>query len=511
MKNLLYSIIVALVFIACTEKEPLSTTNLKTGFESIIPLPLEISEGEGLFPLSSNTYIKVGESIESNSNELLSNTLEKQFSFSLQTKKKRNSSTIVLDVISDESLGDEGYLIEINEKELKITANKDAGLFYGIQSLLQMLELQNIDTNVEQINIPAVVVKDMPRFQHRGSMLDVSRHFFSIDDVKDYIDWLARYKMNVLHLHLADDQGWRIEIKSWPKLTEIGGSLEVGGTPGGFFSQSDFKEIVNYATERHIMIIPEIDMPGHTNAALASYPELNCDGKAPELYTGTQVGFSTLCINKEITYQFIDDVVKEIAAISPSPYIHIGGDEAHVTSVSDYKKFIVKVESIVEQHGKTMVGWNDIAKTNINSKSVAQYWHPFPNEINMGEIDNPVIMSPAKRAYLDMKYDESTELGLQWASLIEVDHAYNWNPEDYLPELDPTQILGIEAPLWSETVTNQDEVEYLVFPRLPGYSEIGWTKQDNRNWENYRERLALQKTYFDNESINYYPSPLVSW
>lgn len=512
MKSPISLLLAIFLFTAC-EETSLTSRSLNSGFDQIIPIPAEITEGEGFFSLSNITTIEIDESsweIDALQDDL-KKMINAQFGISLNGKKKKSNSIIKFQKANNESLGDEGYSITIDENEITLAANSNTGLYYAVQSLTQMMEMNSSDSNVDQIMIPATTIVDHPRFEYRGSMLDVSRHFFPVEDVKDYIDRLARYKMNVMHLHLADDQGWRIHIDSWPKLTEIGGSTEVGGGKGGFFSQADYKEIVDYAASKHITIIPEIDMPGHTNAALASYPELNCDGKATELYTGTKVGFSSFCIGKDITYKFIDDVIKEVAAITPGQYIHIGGDEAHATKDKEFKDFIVKVEAIVEKHGKTMIGWNDIAKTAISENSVAQYWHPFPDVIDMAKVKNPIIMSPAKRAYLDMKYSDSTKLGLKWASLIEVDHGYNWNPVDYLPELNPAQIIGIEAPLWSETVTNQDEVEYLVFPRLLGYAEIGWSLQENRNWEDYKKRLAQQTDYFKKESINFYPSNKVDW
>jgi len=312
-------------------------------------------------------------------------------------------------------------------------------------------------------------------------------------------------------LHLSDDQGWRIEIKSWPKLTEIGSKTEVGGTPGGFYTQEDYKEIVQYAADRFITIIPEIDMPGHTNAALASYPELNCDGKSPEPYTGMKVGFSSFCVDKEITYKFIDDVVREISAITPGKYFHIGGDESHATKKDDYVVFVDKVQGIVSKHGKTLIGWDEVVTANIKNTSIAQFWASEENAKTAVNKDIKLIMSPAKKAYLDMKYDSITKLGLKWAGYVAVDTGYDWNPSDYVEGIKKENILGIEAPLWTETVTNLSELQFLVFPRLPGYAEIGWTQDSLRSWDDYKIRLASFKGRFEKMNINYYKSPKVNW
>jgi len=408
-----------------------------------------------------------------------------------------------------DELNNEGYIINIDKKIIKISANSTAGCFYGIQTLLQTIPGNY--TTVSPLEIATGVIRDFPEFGYRGAMLDVARHFFSVEDVKRFIDFLAAYKMNALHLHLSDDQGWRIEIKSWPKLTEIGGSTEVGGGEGGFYTQEQYADIVKYAQDRNIIIIPEIDMPGHTNAALASYAELNCDGKARELYTGIEVGFSTLCTSKEITYQFVDDVIREIAEITPGPYFHIGGDESHVTPLEDYIPFVNRVQEIVVKHGKKVIGWDEIANATPVEGATVQFWDNLKNTGMALEKGAKVIISPASKAYLDMQYDSTTHLGLHWAGYIEVDKGYSWNPLELVPGITKEQILGVEAPLWTETVTNISEVEFMVFPRLPGYAEIGWTSPDSRSWEEYKLRLAQHGKRFEAMDINFYRSPMVPW
>jgi hexosaminidase len=317
--------------------------------------------------------------------------------------------------------------------------------------------------------------------------------------------------MNVLHLHLSDDQGWRIEIKSWPNLTQYGSTTQVGGGKGGYYTQEQYADIVKYAQEHFITVVPEIDMPGHTNAALASYPELNCDGKAPELYTGTEVGFSTLCTNKEITYKFIDDVIRELAAMTPGPYIHIGGDESHATKIGDYIPFVNRVQEIVAKHGKQVIGWDEIALSSLKPNSVAQHWANITNAEKAVSQGAKILMSPAVKAYLDMQYDSTSPLGLHWAAYIEVDSAYIWDPLTQVKGLQKENIIGIEAALWSETLTNLDEIEYMVFPRLPGYAEIGWTPDSMRSWDEYKMRLADHSRHFKAMDINYYQSNKVPW
>jgi hexosaminidase len=257
--------------------------------------------------------------------------------------------------------------------------------------------------------------------------------------------------------------------------------------------------------------VPEIDMPGHTNAAVAAYPELNGTKKKAELYTGTKVGFSTLATRKEVTYQFVDDVIRELAAITDGPYIHIGGDESHVTKEDDYIYFINRTKEIVKKYNKTMIGWDEIAHGDVDASDVVQYWAKDKNAKLGVEKGTKVILSPAKQMYLDMKYDSTTHIGLHWAALIEVDQAYNWHPETIAEGITKDNILGLESPLWTETVETMDDIEYLVFPRLIGHAELGWSLPESRDWENYKKRLAAHGQRLKDKGVDFYQSPLVIW
>lgn len=498
-----------LLQVSCTKKEPTDLT--KTSF---IPKPVSVIATGDIFNLKPTTVVYYQEGVENLQRTAQYLAVELNRIGGINPVVKPASQTPVTGIYlsigeTDNELADEGYILNIGKKVVTISANNPAGCFNGIQTLLQTIPAAN--TSGSPLEIPTGTVRDYPEFGYRGAMLDVARHFFGVEDVKRYIDFLAAYKMNVLHLHLSDDQGWRIEIKSWPKLTEIGGSTEVGGGEGGFYTQEQYAEIVKYAQERNITIIPEIDMPGHTNAALASYPELNCNGKATELYTGIEVGFSTLCTRNEITYQFVDDVIREIAAITPGPYFHIGGDESHVTAHDDYVYFINRVQDIVVKYGKKVIGWDEIANATLVEDAVVQFWADVKNTTMGVEKGAKVIMSPAKKAYLDMQYDSTTHLGLHWAGYIEVDTAYIWDPASYVAGITKDKILGVEAPLWTETLTKIDEVEFMAFPRLPGYAEIGWTSPVNRNWDEYKVRLADHGKRFEELKIDFYRSPRVPW
>lgn len=408
----------------------------------------------------------------------------------------------------------EAYQLYIKNDSILLNAKTAAGAFRGVQTLRQLIPEKSNDTLTDRPMwvIPSGKIMDAPKFGYRSSMLDVARHFFTVEEVKKYIDALAYYKFNTLHLHLTDDQGWRIEIKSWPKLTEVGGASEVGGGEGGFYTQEQYKDLVAYAADRHITIVPEIDMPGHTNAASLSYPFLHYAGaETPRVRTDMKVGYSSFDAKKDTVYSFLDDVIGEIASMSPGPYFHIGGDESHVTKKDDYILFVEKVEKIVQKHNKRMIGWDEIAQADIAPSSVVQLWNNAENALNAAENGSKIIISPAKKAYLDMKYDSISEYGLKWAGYIPVDVGYKWNPETYAEGLGKGNILGIEAPLWSETISNGTELEYLAFPRIIGYAELGWSPKEHLNWEDYKERLAAQVPYLEAMQINYYPSKLVDW
>lgn len=487
--------------------------------ESIIPAPLTAISTDSYFTLNKNTDVYINNESEElkQIGQYLADRLMPATGFTIevkQTGEKEVSGAIYLTLTGDgTTVNNESYNLEITKKTVKLNSVSPAGLFLGIQTLRQLLPAR-IELSTPQKGpwkIPTGTINDKPEYPYRGAMLDVSRHFFVVDDVKRFIDLISYYKMNVLHLHLSDDQGWRIEIKSWPNLTAHGGNRQVGGGEGGFYTQEQYSDIVRYARQRFVTIVPEIDMPGHTNAALASYAELNADGKARELYTGTEVGFSTLAARKEVTYKFVDDVVRELAALTPGQYIHIGGDESHSTKKDDYVYFIERVQEIVKSHGKTVIGWDEIATTKMTEGAVAQFWDKAPNALKALEQGRQVLFSPAKKAYLDMQYDKTTRLGLHWAAYIEVDNAYNWDPLTLVTGIQKENILGVEAPLWSETVTNMDEIEYMVFPRLPGIAEIGWTPPMKRDWNEYKERLAIHGERFKAMGINYYASKLVPW
>jgi hexosaminidase len=517
---------------ACANSSPASTgtpaatpglpTN-SSGLGNIIPRPVSAVPAEGTFAISAETAITVDPGAEEGQTigQYLADHLNPATGFSLKVLSAsgansapgRGNINLTLEG-APASLGDEGYQLTIAPDQVRIAARQPAGLFYGVQSLRQLLPpaIESSSAQPGPWNLPAGTITDYPRYPWRGVMLDVSRHFFSVQDVTRYIDWLAFYKINHLHIHLSDDQGWRIQIKLWPNLALYGSSLEVGGTPGGYYSQKDYAYIIQYARSRYITILPELDMPGHITAALASYPELNCNGKAPDLYTGTQVGFSSICVGKDSTAQFLKDVIGELAALTPGAYIHIGGDEANSTAITDYIQFIQQVQSVIAANGKQMVGWDPIAQARLLPGTIVQETE-FDAALAKQAVrqGNKLILSPANRAYMDMKYTPTTSLGLNWAGFIEVQKAYSWDPGSLFPGITDQNILGVEAPLWSETLVTMKDVEYMTFPRLLGYAEIGWSPQAARDWFEYRFRLASQGPRLTAMGVHFYASPEIPW
>ena len=412
--------------------------------------------------------------------------------------------------------GDEGYELTVTADRVTVTANTPVGLFYGMQTLRQLLppflEHRGVLPGAGGVvSAPAVRITDRPRFAWRGTMLDVARHFLPVADVKRYIDFAAMYKLNYVHLHLTDDQGWRLEIKSWPNLAKHGGSTQVGGGPGGYYTQEQYADIVKYARDRFITIVPEIEMPTHINAALASYPELNCDGKAPALYTGIEVGFSSVCVDKEITYKFIDDVMKEVAALTPGPYIHMGGDEVTKLNDEQYATFVERVLRMVTAHGKIPIGWDEIAQATMPPGTIVQHWRPKNVPARAVAKGAKVILSPANKIYFDMKYTERTPIGLKWAAIVEVADAYSWDPLTMFEGLTEESILGVESAIWSETLATIRDFEFMAFPRFPGAAEIMWSKRDARQWDEFKTRLAAQAPRWTALGIVFYRSPTVSW
>ena len=409
-------------------------------------------------------------------------------------------------------LGDEGYELTATKTQVRIVAAQPAGLFHGVQTMRQLLPpaVEHPSAYQRRLVMPAAHVVDVPRFEWRGAMLDVSRHFLQPSDVKRFIDLYALYKINRLHLHLADDQGWRIEIKSWPNLTAIGGQTQIGGGPGGFYTQEQYADIVAYAKSRYITVVPEIDMPGHSNAALLSYPDLRCNRTAPEPFARIGGPPNTLCTTRDSVYGFVTDVVREISAAAPTPYFHFGGDEVAGLTKEQYYAFVERVEHIVDSIGPRPIGWGEIALANISPKTIVQHWTTDSSDVHARR-GGMIILSPGPHAYLDMKYDSATVLGLKWAGLIDLRKAYDWDPATIVPGVGPSSILGLEAPLWAETLITRQDYEFMDFPRIAAIAELAWSSPSQVNWDGFRQRIAAHGARLAALGVNFARVPGIDW
>jgi hexosaminidase len=467
---------------------------------AVVPKPASITPGTGAFVVRASTTVSVNPSTPE------TRRIATALAGVLGVNVGSAPAPIALELGGPPQLGDEGYELTVAGSGVRLVAHAPAGLFYGVQTIRQLLGGRRI---------PAVRIRDRPRFGWRGAMLDVARHFRPVRDVKRFVDLMALYKLNRLHLHLTDDQGWRIAISSWPRLAAHGGSTQVGGGKGGYYTGQQYSDIVRYAAARYVEVVPEIEMPGHVHAALSSYPKLSCDGKSTPLHTGIEVGFSSLCVDKPLTYEFVSDVIGELARLTPGAFIHIGGDEAAATKPADYVRFVRRVQEIVRSHGKRMIGWEEIGRVKLHPSSVVQHWTLDTGRSALsarGAAQGAkVIMSPADHAYLDMKYDASTQLGLKWAGYTSVRNAYAWEPARQVAGVGASSLLGVEAALWSETVQSMADAEYLAFPRLIGIAEIGWSPMRGRSWADYRTRLGAQGPLLRALGVNFYRSPEIPW
>ncbi|HXV15376.1 MAG TPA: beta-N-acetylhexosaminidase [Gemmatimonadaceae bacterium] len=504
--------LLALLLLAACAPQPRTVPTPATVVQpALIPLPASVKlDASQTFAIDSFTTVYVDQTADSvvgGVGDYLVAMLRPAIKYGTMRSTPADSARInVIRLTLDQSnasLGDEGYDLAITPASVTIAAPTAAGLFHGVQTVRQLLpaSVEHPAAVGRKLRLPAGHITDTPRYEWRGMMLDVSRHFLAPKDVERFIDMLALYKMNRLHLHLSDDQGWRIEIKSRPSLVAIGGSSQVGGAPGGYYTQDQYRDLVSYAASRFITVVPEIDMPGHTNAALASVRELNCDKVSPPLYTGIRVGFSALCVDSTAIYPVIEDIVTEISSLTPGPYFHIGGDEVTKLTHPQYLAFIERMQGIVNANGKRMIGWGEISPANISTSTIVQNWKKDSSFVHAAR-GGRVILSPATRVYLDQQYDTTTILGLHWAAYSSIRNSYDWDPSTFLPAVPATAVLGVEAPLWSETLIKVEDFEFMAFPRLIAVSEIGWTAQPSRNWEDFSRRLGIQSARLRALGIN---------
>lgn len=525
LECLLFSLI---VFVSCEKKE------LKIGEASIIPLPVKLTSNEGYFVITKKTTVSVTNKEQLNIVTNFFEKFKKVAGFVPEIGIEKAKANIVF--AEDDALEEEAYELIVNKDNIYVKSASGAGFFYAMQSLGQLLPV-SFYSEKKQLNIdwgiPVVIIKDKPAFKWRGYMLDVSRHFFDKDEVKDVIDFMAEVKLNRFHWHLSDDNGWRIEIKKYPKLTEIGAwrvdynakdenTSNWWGRPtqkegekatyGGFYTQEDIKEIVAYAKERYIEIIPEIDMPGHSLAAIAAYPEISCSEGPFYVGTGGVVRNNTYCPGKEVTFEFVENVLGEVMDLFPFEYMHIGGDECNkeawevdpncqkrmkeenldnLHELQSY--FVTRVEKIVNAHNKKMIGWDEILEGGLAPNATVMSWRGEKGGIAAARQGHDVIMTPSKYCYLDLKQgDDDLEPNLGYAYTFLKD-TYNYKIiSDSLTTEQGKHVLGIQGNLWTESITNWSQLTYMTFPRLYAIAENGWTAQKAKDWNGFTDRLLTQ-------------------
>jgi len=508
----------------------------------IIPEPVSVSPQNGAFVLNDETHV-IADSKSSDIASLLAQMLNESFGFHFVAKKENASAqanAIALQIKnkSNASLGNEGYNIQISPKKIILSANTAHGLFYGIQTLMQLLPPSNIQAQTKNISlkIPSVVITDYPRFGYRGMMLDVSRHFFSKDFIKKYIDEMAKYKFNVFHWHLTDDQGWRIEIKGLPELTSIGawrvprtgqwGTFEEPqpnekATDGGFYTQDDINEIVSYAKQRFIQILPEIDVPAHSLALIASYPNLSCTQKQYDVspqYTPDSLD-DVLCIANDSTWLILDKIFTQVAQLFPYQYIHTGGDEANrqfwmkdpkdialmqkegiKTAAELQSYFEKKLEKLIISKGKTMIGWDEIVEGGLAPEAVVMSWRGMKGGIEAAKQGHEVIMTPILETYLSRKQGDASVEPFG-PGLLRLSTCYKFEP---VPGgVDPKLILGGQASTWTEKIPNYRHLEYMTWPRAMAISEVLWSPKSSRSWNDFANRVEQHFSYLDADSVRY--------
>lgn len=514
---------------------------------SIIPRPGKIEAQKGNFMLSQKTVLVVHDDSDKASANFLNGYLHKFYGFKLKTVKKAVTGFIELSTkkFIAPPANDGHYTLHVSPASVSISGDAYPGTFYGIQSLIQLLPLEKKPA----LEIPCVLIEDQPRFAYRGMHLDVGRHFFPVEFIKKYINFIALHKMNTFHWHLTEDQGWRIEIKKYPRLTEAGGYRNgtiIGHYPGtgndgvrygGYYTQEQIKEVVKYAADRFITIIPEIEMPGHSSAAIAAYPQLSCFPEEPTKHnikcawngdtTGKQVQqtwgvFQDVYCPSEYTFRFLENVLDEVMRLFPSKYIHIGGDECPKESwkrsafcqqlikekglkdehgLQSY--FIHRIEKYLNSKGRQIIGWDEILEGGLAPNATVMSWRGENGGIEAAKQKHKVIMTPGEWCYFDhsqTKNEDSVTIG----GYTTVEKVYSYNPIPASLSADESKyVLGAQGNVWTEYMGNTGKVEYMIFPRMSALSEVLWSGQQQRNWNNFSKRLLLQFKRYDFWKWNY--------
>jgi hexosaminidase len=519
----------------------------------IIPQPVHVTTNAGSFVISPKTSLVVSNKIDDASASFLNEYLLNYYGFKLPIVKKASKDFIQFNSLKNISgLKGEGYTLKSNSNGVVIEGNSDIGTFYGMQTLIQLLPVEKSNS----LKIAAVDVQDEPRFVYRGAMLDVARHFFPVSFVKKYIDYLAMHKLNYFHWHLTEDQGWRIEIKKYPRLTEVGSKRNgtiVGRYPGkgndntpeeGFYTQEEVKDIVKYAADRFITVIPEIEMPGHSSAAIAAYPMLSCfpnekteipaamisEKSKQELANGrvklvqeTWGVFTDVYAPTEYTFNFLEDVLDEVMALFPSKYIHVGGDESpkDAWKRSEFCQQLIKEKGLKDEHelqsyfiqrmekyinkkGRTLIGWDEILEGGLAPNAIVMSWRGEEGGIAAAKENHQVIMTPGTHVYLDhSQTKEEKEVTIGGFTSLEKIYSYEPIPKELNAE-QGKYVLGAQGNVWTEYMINPAKVEYMIFPRLSALSEVLWSPKENKNWPAFQAKIDTMKKRYDMWGANYY-------
>lgn len=511
-------------------------------FDNVIPRPAEITSGDaGSFKIKRSTKILCppGDSAMLRNAHFLAQYINESTGLDLDIKIGKKCGKAIVLAVDTLIAGEEAYALKVDKNRILIEGGSPKGVFYGIQTLRKAVPAET--ENCASVNVPSVKIVDAPRFGYRGMMLDVGRYWFPVDFVKKFIDALALHNMNVFHWHLTEDQGWRIQIDKYPKLTTVGSvrrETMIGkdwdafdGTPcGGFYTKDEIREVVKYAADRNITVIPEIDLPGHMMAALASYPELGCTGGPYEVATSWGIKPDVLCVGNEKTFEFLEDVFDEVMELFPSEYIHVGGDEVPrdrwrecpkcqarirnegLSSDSKYSAedrlqsyCMARIEKYLNSKGRRIIGWEEILKGDVAPNATVMSWRGVASGLEAARLGHDVIRSPCQYMYFDYyQTDDIENEPLAIGGCVTLDTVYNFEPE--LPEMTPEQyghVIGVQANLWTEYISTPEYAEYMMLPRMAALSEVQWTQPDNKDWNSLVARLESLVKFYERDGYNY--------
>lgn len=536
MKKLMFILLIS-GFISCAgNKDYMKYQGVQNTVSDypVIPKPASLSPSTGRFLVDEHTAIVASENLQ-NEASFLKELLDTTSGHVLPIVDEGEMVQHAIHLKIEETLENEAYTLLVGYDKIIITGKTPKGVFYGIQTLRQMLSPSTETSALAELTVPAVFIEDSPRYKYRGMHLDVARHMFPVEFIKKYIDLIAMHKLNTFHWHLTDDQGWRIEIKQYPKLTEIGSVrketvVKKNYDPyiadsqkyGGFYTQEEIKDIVAYAQTKHVTVIPEIELPGHATAALAAYPELG-NGTGPYEVATTWGVFSQIFAPKEETFEFLENVLTEVMFLFPSEYIHIGGDEAPKTEWKQSAQaqavikreglkdehelqsyFVQRIEKFLNENGRQIIGWDEILEGGLAPNATVMSWRGTKGGIAAAQQQQDVVMTPSSHLYFDHYQADSQGEPFAIGNFTPVEEVYSFEPTpEELTEEEGKYIFGVQANLWTEYIKSSEYVEYMLLPRMSALSEVAWTSPEKKDWEDFEKRLNSLVQRFDAMGLNY--------